>query len=96
MTDPFWHRLIEMTPEQVDALAAIDRLDVAVMMRLAIDGKASKSVIDWLLSHDEIEKFGEKYLELRPLHNGARMERRSGGTEGFPIDEGALRNTRTE
>jgi hypothetical protein len=58
MAKLFWHRLVEMTPEQVGALAAVDRLDVAVMVRLAVDGKASKSVIDWLLSHDEIEKCG--------------------------------------
>jgi hypothetical protein len=37
------------------ALAAVDRLDVAVMVRLAVDDKASKSVTDWLLSHDQIE-----------------------------------------
>jgi hypothetical protein len=76
MTKLFWHRLVEMTPEQVGALAAVDRLDVAVMVRLAVDGKASKSVIDWLLSQDEIEKCGDGYAELRPLHNGARIERR--------------------
>jgi hypothetical protein len=46
MTKLFCHRLVEMTPEQVGALAAVDRLDVAVMVRLAVDGKASKSVID--------------------------------------------------
>ena len=49
--------------------------DVAVTV-LAVDGKASKSVIDWLLSHDEIEKCGDRYTEARPLHNGARVERR--------------------
>jgi hypothetical protein len=49
--------------------------DVAVTV-LAVDGKASKSVIDWLLSHDEIEKCGDRYTELRPLHNGARVGRR--------------------
>jgi hypothetical protein len=49
--------------------------DVAVTV-LAVDGKASKSVIDWLLSHDEIEKCGDRYTEARPLHNGARIERR--------------------
>ena len=76
MTKLFWHRLVEMTPEQVGALAAVDRLDVAVMVRLAVDGKASKSVIDWLLLHDEIEKCGDGYTEPRPLHNGARIERR--------------------
>jgi hypothetical protein len=45
MTKIFWHRLVEITPEQVDALAAVDRLDVVVMMRLAVDGKASESMI---------------------------------------------------
>jgi hypothetical protein len=38
------------------ALAAVDRLDVAVMVRLAVDDNASKSVTDWLLSHAQIEK----------------------------------------
>ncbi len=49
--------------------------DVAVTV-LAVDGNASKSVIDWLLSHDEIEKCGDRYTEARRLHNGARVERR--------------------
>ncbi len=89
---PFWHQLVEMTPEQVNSLAAVDRLDVAVMVRLAVDGKASKSVIDWLLSHDEIEKCGDGYKEVRPLHIGARIERRSGW---FPIGERSLRNTQS-
>ena len=62
------------------ALAAVDRLDVAVMVRLAVDDKASKSVTDWLLSHDQIETCTCSALFLKidrctPLVFGTRGRR---------------------